>query len=592
MQRTTSQIVFTDKARCRDCYRCVRACPVKAIGVKDGQAFVVEDRCLSCGTCIRECPQKAKCYRNDVQRAMRLLAAEECAAASVAPSFAALCPEWKWKRLPSALRQAGFSFVAETAVGAYHVAAETAKIVADEPDRSHIASACPAVVTYIEKYQPALIEALAPVVSPMIAHARHLKQRLGDRTKVIFIGPCVAKKAEAERPENAGAVDCVLTFAELDELLKLSNVDLQECEESEFDEQPPGHSRFFPLPGGLARTAAMHTDLLDVNCLTPSGFEDVKAALEGIEGSVHPQMIEALFCAQGCINGAGIVEQDNVYERRGRVLEYARHPGNELATPAGFDLRLNNGLIKKYATDGKDLSNEFTEQQIQEVFEQTGKALEQDRLNCGACGYPSCRDKAIAVLRGLAEPQMCIPQMRRMAERRTDRIIETSPNGIVILDERLTIISMNPAFRKFFCCTDATCGKRISYLMDPEPFERLAADGEEMIVLTVNHEKYNVVCHQILYRLKEEQQYVGIFVNITNSQANEDKLRQLRSETAQQARELLDHQITMAQQIAKLLGESSAKGEQLVRHLLLYAADPPAGKDKDGPWVWNMQTSR
>lgn len=589
MHQTTSQIVFTDKARCRDCYRCVRACPVKAIGVKDGQAFVVEDRCLACGTCIRECPQGAKMFRNDLDRAVRLVAGPDRVAASIAPSFAALCPEWKWKRLPSALRRLGFAFVAETAVGAYHVAAETAAIVQQEPDRPHIASACPAVVSYIEKYRPQLADAIVPVVSPMIAHARHLKRQLGTGSKVVFIGPCVAKKAEAERAENAGAVDCVLTFREFTEWLDRAGIDVAECEESTFDEQPPGYSRFFPLPGGLARTASMRTDLLDMDCVTPSGFEDVKSVLEATETGLQPQLIEPLFCSQGCINGAGILEQDNVYERRGRVLQYARHPGNHIDSDAGFDLRLQ-GLKKNKPDGGNDLSKEFTEQQILSVLEATGKALAEDRLNCGACGYPSCRDKAIAVLRGLAEPQMCIPQMRRMAERRTDRIIETSPNGIVILDERLNIISMNAAFRRFFCCTDATCGKRISYLMDPEPFERLIADGEDMVVLTVNHEKYNVVCHQIIYRLAEENQYVGIFVNITSSQANEEKLRQLRSETAQQARELLDHQITMAQQIAKLLGESSAKGEQLVKHLLLYASDPPAAKDK--PWVWDMRVSK
>ncbi|HOA72239.1 MAG TPA: [Fe-Fe] hydrogenase large subunit C-terminal domain-containing protein [Phycisphaerae bacterium] len=589
MQQTTRQIVFTDKARCRDCYRCVRACPVKAIGVKDGQAFVVENRCLACGTCIRECPQDAKMFRNDLERAMRLLAGPDRVAASIAPSFAALCPEWKWKRLPSVLRRLGFAYVAETAVGAYHVAAETARVVESQPDRPHIASACPAVVSYVEKYRPRLTDTIVPVVSPMIAHARHLKQQLGAGTKVIFIGPCVAKKAEAERPEYAGVVDCVLTFREFGEWLDRVGLDPAECEESTFDEQPPGYARFFPLPGGLARTAAMRTDLLDVECVAPNGFEDVRSVLEATESGLMCKLVEPLFCAQGCINGAGILEQDNVYERRGRVLEYARHPGNEIDSDAGFDLRFS-GLNKPPLTESDDLSREFTEQQILAVLEQTGKAQEEDRLNCGACGYSSCRDKAIAVLRGLAEPQMCIPQMRRMAERRTDRIIETSPNGIVILDERLNIISMNPAFRRFFCCTDATCGKRISYLMDPEPFERLAADGEEVVVLTVNHEKYNVVCHQIIYRLPEENQYVGIFVNITNSQANEEKLQQLRSETAEQARELLEHQITMAQQIARLLGESTAKGEQLVRHLLMYASDPPASKDK--PWVWDMQVSK
>ncbi|GMU20531.1 MAG: hypothetical protein AMXMBFR13_06280 [Phycisphaerae bacterium] len=587
MIQTTTQIVFADKARCRDCYRCVRACPVKAIGVREGQAFVVEGRCISCGTCIRECPQGAKAYRNDIDKAARLLIEGGPVAASVAPSFAAVCSAWAWRRLPSALRQLGFTYVAETAVGAFHVAAQTARVVAAEPDRPHVCTACPAVVSYVEKYRPQLVDTLVPVVSPMIAHARQIRATLGPRTCVVFIGPCVAKKAEAERPGYSKLVHCVLTFRELFEWLEREDIELAECEESGFDDSPAGRARFFPLPGGLARTAALHTDLLARDCVAPSGFGEVSEALESTQGDSFPRMIEPLFCAQGCINGPGMPEPGNLYGKRAAVLEFVErsHPGPDEPLPDGVD------LAKTFTRDTLAGNEEFTEEQIRAVLEKTGKARIEDQLNCGSCGYPSCRDKAIAVLRGLAEPEMCIPRMRLLAERRTDRIIETSPNGIVILNEHLEIIHMNPAFRKMFCCSDAVCGRKISYLMDPEPFERLAIGGEEVIARTVKHEKYNLLAHEILYHLPAESQFVGIFVNITNNQASEEKLRQLQSQTARQARELLDHQITMAQQIAKLLGESTARGEELVRNLLQYANDPRTTAS-GRPMIWDMYTSK
>lgn len=587
MQQKPTQIVFTDKARCRDCYRCVRACPVKAIGVKDGQAFVVEGRCIACGTCIRECPQKAKAFRNDLERVSRLLEGGHTVAASIAPSFAVICADWAWKRLPSALRKLGFAFVGETAVSAYHVAQKTAEIVAREPDRSHICTACPAVVSYVEKYQPDLVKALVPVASPMLAHARHLKDRLGPQAKVVFIGPCVAKKTEAERPENTGLVDGVLTFTELFEWFDRRKIDLEACEESDFDEQPAGAARFFPLPGGLAKTASLHTDILASDCVAASGYEEVKEILRSVREDERPRVIEPLFCPQGCIDGAGIASDRNLYGRKMRVLDYA---SKNRGRPAETEPAEAGGLGKSFAAGEPAAAGRFTEEQIRKVLEQTGKVREEDMLNCGSCGYASCRDKAIAVLEGLAEPEMCIPYMRRLAEQRTDRICETSPNGIVMLDERLSILSMNPAFRRFFSCSNVVCGRRISYLMDPEPFERLASGEEPMVTVTVRHEKYNLVCHEILYKLPEEKQYVGIFVNITSSLANEEKLKELRSETARQARELLEHQVQMAQRMAQFLGESTAKGEDLVRHLLRLVSDPKG--EKDNRWLWDIYTSK
>ncbi len=570
------QVVFTNKARCRDCYRCVRVCPVKAIRMKDGQAFVVEDLCISCGTCIRECPQGAKTFRQDLEKARQIMAAKTGPlAVSVAPAFAAVFTEWERLRLPSALRRLGFTFVAETAVGAFEVARRTAELAAQQGDESRIMTACPAVVRYVEMYRPELVNRLIPVVSPMIAHARHLKNRLGPKAQVIFIGPCVAKKQEAARPELAGAVDCVLTFPELREWLTIAGIDLLRCEESNFDEQPAGSARLFPLAGGAAHTGGLETDVLSPRVITVTGVEDLGDVLDMIPNNANgPVLLEPLFCRQGCINGPALAgETTPIFARRQQLNTYAAsHPAK------GPRPDLPDHQLTTQFTGEPCWKNEVPESEIRRVLNLTGKTSPEDELNCGACGYITCRDKAIAVIRGMAEVEMCIPYMRRLAEQRRDRIIETSPNGIVIVDEHLNILNMNPAFRRFFMCSDAVCGKPISYLMDPEPFEQVAAGRTEKLETVVLHEKYALTCHQIIYNLPEDRQVVGIFVNITNSRDSQQKLDEMRAQTVRQAQDLLHHQITMAQNIAKFLGESTAHGEKLVENLRRIAQNEPSKK--------------
>lgn len=559
------QVVFTHKARCRDCYRCVRVCPVKAIRMKEGQAFVVDELCLHCGTCIRECPQGAKTYRQDLDLARRLVADRTGpVAASVAPAFAAVFSEWERRRLPSVLRQLGFTFVAETAVGAYEVARRTVELAAAQPGKDAIMTACPTVVRYIEMYRPELVDQLLPVVSPMIAHGRHLKNRMGSNTKVIFIGPCVAKKHEAARPEVSGAVDCVLTFPELKEWMALAGIELERCEESHFDEQPAGYARLFPLAGGAAHTGGLATDVLSSNIVTVTGVEELGDVLDTLPlHATGPILLEPLFCRQGCINGPAFSGVESpLFMRRQQVTGYASgHPANGLAPNLPPDQ-----LTTRFTCDPR-WNHGIAEPEIRRILGLTGKTAPEDELNCGACGYASCREKAIAVLRGMAEVEMCIPYMRRLAEQRRDRIIETSPNGIVIVDEHMTILNMNPAFRRFFMCSEAVCGKPIAYLMDPDHFEQVASGRERQLEMVVEHTRYGLTCHQIIYSLPEDRQIVGIFVNITNSRDNQQRLDEIRAQTLRQAQDLLNHQISMAQDIAKFLGESTAHGEKLVENL-------------------------
>jgi iron only hydrogenase large subunit-like protein/uncharacterized Fe-S cluster-containing protein len=568
------QVVFTLTARCRDCYRCLRVCPVKAIRMKNGQAYVDDTRCIACGTCIRECPQGAKSFRQDIEIVQRLVESERFVSASVAPSFAAVFTGWQRKRLPSALRALGFDYVGQTTQGAYQVSAHTARLMEGQ-DKTFIATACPAVVNFIEKYQHDAVDDLIPLTSPMTTHARMLKTNHGADSAVVFIGPCVAKKSEALRPEVAGAVDCVLTFKELTLWMEQRSIDLSMCEESDFDEKPIRNAQLYPLPGGSIRTSEIHDEGLDARIVRADGISSVKDLLTSLPRDGRYNLLEPLFCAQGCVNGPGIGSEKNIFDRRRDIIEYDHETVEGKAPPEIQDASLLAAAFKKV----NEQFPEASEEEIQAVLEMTGKSDPQQQLNCGACGYDTCRSKAIAVVQGMAEQEMCIPFMRRLAERRTDRIIDTSPNGIVILDADLAIISMNPTFKHFFSCSDAVLGRHISYLMDPAPFEKLVSGMTDSLDITVAHRPYNLLCRELIYILKEEKQIVGIFMNITTQQEQEKRLKDLRSQTVEQANELLEHQVKMAMNMAQFLGESTAKGEALVRKLLAMSENNEKGTD-------------
>ncbi|MBF0387441.1 MAG: 4Fe-4S binding protein [Candidatus Omnitrophica bacterium] len=571
MEQDIRQVIFTNAARCRDCYRCVRVCPVKAIKVAGNQARVDDDSCIACGTCVRECPQGAKTYRRDITAALDILASGAVVAVSLAPAFAGIFAEWEYARLPSALRRLGCRYVAETAVGAYLVARATAAAVKAGAARTHVCTACPAVVSYVEKYRPELAASLVPLVSPMAAHARHIKARLGAAVKVIFIGPCAAKKAEAGRSELKGLVDCVLTFEELDQLFRERGIGLDTCEESAFDEEPFGRARLFPVEGGAAATALAGTDALDDQVLFVSGFEEIRECLQLVNGKERPLVVEPLMCPHGCVNGPGIGREGNPFERRAKVIGYAAArrtvPGTE---PPELDLRTN---FKPRAA-----SAPASEERIRAVLDKAGKALKENQLDCGACGYASCRDQAAAVVRGMASGEMCIPHMRRLAEQRSDRIMETSPNGIVVLGQNLHILNFNPAFGVLFQAGPSLVGQHISRVVDPDLFERVASGQAEVAEAVRDHARRGVRVREIVYALPAEQQYVGLFINISSGAENAERLRQVKDETVLQARELHAHQIEMARNFANFLGEYTAKGELLVNKLLEAVKDKDQGK--------------
>lgn len=580
-----NQIIYTNEAKCQDCYRCVRVCPVKAIAMKNGQAQVKSERCIVCGTCIRECPQKAKTYRHDVEKVKRLLENNDTVYAMVAPSYYSIYNTWERKRIPSVLRKLGFKKIYEVSEAAYTVADETINYFDKCNSGGCIAGSCPVVVNYIEKYQKDLADKIAPVASPFIVEARGIKQT-NDEFRIVFIGPCIAKKAEAERSENIGLIDAVITFNELNDWIKQENIEIKEFEESSFNKLINSLSPSFPLVGGLIKT--LNNDRIkEDSVFSISGKDELFSTIEDIKVIKEKILIDALFCQSGCINGPGINSSVPVSSRKLEMKKYGEEAaGNEVES-----IRIKTETSAVISKNKSVYQHGYSDEEIKAVLEKTGKAEKEDQLNCGACGYDTCRDKAIAVLNGMAENEMCMPYVKRIAQQRTDKIIESSPNGIVILDEHLKILHMNPAFRKFFMCTNSIAGKNISYLMDPELFIQLKEGDQERIEKTVRYENYNLICHQLFYKMPAENQLVGVFVNITKNMADSDKLDELKQQTIFQAQELLNHQIEMAQKIAKYLGESAAKGEELVENLMRFSEDKTK-KRNSSEWLWDIYTSK
>lgn len=562
-------ILWTNPARCRDCNRCVRSCLVKAIRKEGHQANVVSEKCLLCGMCLRECPQGAKVYLDGTERVAAMIKAGTPVVVSLAPSYLAVFSPAEVRGLPGVLRQLGFALVTETAVGAELSARAARTLMEANPEGQYIYTACPAVVNYIQQKKPELSAALLPVASPMVAHARYLKLIYGRDTKVVFIGPCLAKKREALEEGDHPSVDAVLTFEELKNWLQRQKLNPRLAEESDLDDVLSVSAAAFPLSGGFAKSAGFSTDHLDRLMITTSGTEGVREALGYAAGSREPLVLEALMCSGGCLGGVGMGGQANHLALRRAFLSTL----DELAAYPALRPPLKAREIKL------DLSMDYCrvpaeavlpdESQIRQILARMGKHEPADELNCGTCGYNTCREKALAVLAGMAEIEMCLPYMRHYAEIKTDAIIQNSPSAIVILDRDLKIVHANPKFQEMFMTSDYCRDKHISYFISPVPFQRVLQGQIELFNETVNHNSYGLFCHQLIYKIgsEDDAQVVGILVNLTRSKKQESELDLLRRETLIRAEQLGDRQLEIAQDVTRLLGRSAAEASAILTAL-------------------------
>lgn len=409
MVPTIKSIVSTIGQKCRRCYSCVRECPTSAIRVEFGQAVVIVDRCISCGHCVKVCSQHAKNIDSELDKVINEYLPNGNIIAIVAPAFAASFPG-QFKKIPTVLRELGFKYVIETAFGADLISPVYKQYFENNKQKTIISSPCPAVYNYIEKYYVELVPNLAPIVSPMIAIGRYLKENIPEN-KIVFIGPCVAKKHEYEDPAVAGVIDAVLTFTELKKIIKLNEIDLGALTDSGFDPPYANMGKSYPLAGGLLKTADIRSDLLAKEVIVVEGKEKSKEIIGDISnGKIKSKFVDILFC-EGCINGPAIESELNYYSRREYIIDYIDQNSNNV------DKNVWKSTI--YNSRNLNLSREFTpqnkrrpmpsEEQIIAILSKTNKFVKEDELNCRACGYPSCREYAVAIGKGLAEEEMCLP---------------------------------------------------------------------------------------------------------------------------------------------------------------------------------------
>jgi iron only hydrogenase large subunit-like protein len=562
-------VMWTNAAFCRDCNRCVSVCPVKAVRKLKGQAQVVSERCLLCGICLRECPQGAKSYLKHGAEAAKLLAQGQPVIASVAPSYAAAFTPHEIRALPSVLRQLGFAQVTQTAVAAEWAAAKAREFAREHPGRHHLLGFCPALVSYILHYRPDLAGAIIPVASPMVLHARHLKL-VHPGSAVVFIGPCLAKKAEARLGHAAGSVDLVLTFEELRGLIAEAGVNLATAEESDFDDGWAEAGRYFPVEGGFARAAGLSADLLNLQVLSISGPDQVLGAIESLSSADEPCLLEALVCPGGCVGGPGISRPRNIHvlATKRTFLETLARQAKPVHQASSTGCSAAIGCAASYAP-APLADPPLDEAKIREVLVRMGKASAESEVDCGACGYPSCREKAKAVLRGMADEQMCMPLMRKYAEGEKHALIENSPNAMVILDRDLVIMHANPRFCEMFMTSLSCLGKRISYFMDDTPFARVQSGEIRLFDETVQHVAYGLTCQQVIYPLGGDEggQLAAVLVNLTSSKRQEADLDALRRAALQRAEEAIDRQVDLAQEMAKLLGRAAGDTRLILQQL-------------------------
>lgn len=410
--RINKPLVSTIKERCRVCYTCVRECPAKAIKIINGQAEVISERCIGCGNCIKVCSQNAKTFRREINLVNSLLENGHQVAALVAPSFPAEFQEiMNHRLLVSLIRAIGFNYVAEVAFGADLVAKEYEKLFHSEKEIPVITSDCPAIVSYIERYHPGLITSLAPIVSPMVAMARVMREKYGHDLKIIFIGPCIAKKDES--PE----IDASLTFRELREMLFNKKISTSDVLPSEFDPPHGGKGAIFPVSRGLLNTVGLHEDIFDRNIIIAEGRSGFQEAIKEFEnGNICQEHLE-LLCCEGCIMGPGMSPypffstSSKRFKKRASVSDYVMHKLETLDhVQWAKDIKKYSSLdfSKKFENLDKRLDRPG-DSEIQQTLAKMGKFEPQDHLDCGACGYDSCEDHAIAIINGLAEHEMCLP---------------------------------------------------------------------------------------------------------------------------------------------------------------------------------------
>ncbi len=535
------------KSNCKNCYKCIRHCPVKSIRFSGNQAYIIGTDCILCGQCFVVCPQDAKQIVDETEKAKVLLQSGDPVYVSIAPSFIANYKGIGIGTMREALQKLGFADVEETAVGASIVKTEYERMVRDENRDVIITSCCHSINLLIQKYYPTALPCLADVLSPMQAHCKDIKKRHPE-AKTVFIGPCVSKKDEAQR--IPGLVDAVLTFDELTAWLKAEKIELTPA----LDHDEHSRARLFPTTGGILKT--MTLDNPSFTYLAIDGTENCKDALEDIvSGKTHHCFIEMSACVGSCVGGP-VMEKFNRAPIQDfmAVSRYAGKEDFEVEQPDMLTLRKTFPEIDRGV-------NMPSEEEIRDVLRQMGKMKPSQELNCGSCGYDTCREKAIAVCQGKAEISMCLPYLKDKAENFSDTIFRNTPNGLIVLNEKLEVQQINKAAQKILNLRSPAdiLGDQVVRIMEPGDFIDVLNNGQSMHnkrTYLAEYEKY--VDETIVYD-REYRLLVCILRDVTEEETQREKKEDISRQTVEIADRVVDKQMRIVQEIASLLGETAAE---------------------------------
>ncbi len=620
--------LYTIKNNCQDCYKCVRRCPVKAIKIEDGSAMIVPDLCIACGTCYRVCPAKAKQARNDLTRAKHLVQSGKDVYVSLAPSWITEFEGVSREQMIAAIRRLGFRGVSETALGAEEVSANIAGLldkaandalqVSAAPDMSQtacgekdedasaerspertsgvredtdtgeatqvsavnrlfISTACPAVVEYINKYVPERTANLTKLTSPLLAHCRLLKTALGKDIEVIFIGPCIAKKIEADR--HPDLLSLSLSFTDLRQWLKDENIELKDIHTSVFDKfvmSKAEEGTAYPVEGGMIETLKPYEQSQKAYLMQITGIDNIKRELKNIreEALDRPVFIECLACEGGCVNGPCTSSKKSGLEKRVEILKESDFSGLAGKRSPSVDIRLD------YAPEAI-VQPKHDETDIKRVLASIGKYSIEDEINCGGCGYNTCRNFAKALLDGKAEPEMCVSHMKQQAQRKANALLRCIPSPIVIANARLSIMEYNDKFVETFWNEDEHAdiydqnnlhGADLRDFINFTNLFSASLDLEQDIHR--EHVRFNdKLFDVVVFNIDKKQIVGGIIEDVTNMEMKKEQI-------AEKAKEVIHKNLATVQQIACTLGEHMAETEVLLRSIAKdFAADDEQSSD-------------
>ncbi len=551
-------IIQFKKANCKNCYKCIRSCPIKAIAFKHEQAEIIEDECILCGKCLLVCPQNAKKVRSDIEKVKKYIENKEKVYVSLAPSFITAFKIQKSQQMISVLMKLGFYHIEETAIGAIEVSKEYEKLLVERKMHNIISSACPTIVSLIEKYYPENIQYIAPVVSPMIAHAKMMRAAYGADIKIVFIGPCLSKKGEYHDLQNDGAIDAVITFEELQRWIELEELEIDSDTEKETEEADEMIARFYPVPGGILKT--LNQDLgTDVKFISIDGIDRSISILDAIrDNEIKNYFIEMNACVGGCLGGPCTNPiKGGILKARENLMKYAEKASQAEKTIEKKELKIN--LYKRYIDKSK-INKEIEAEAIKEILYKTGKFTKEKELNCGACGYSTCREKAIAVYRHKAELHMCLPYMRERAESISNIIINSTPNGIIAMNQDFYIQEVNESALKLLGLQNQELiGRHIYDILNCTDFDVVKEKNRNILNQKHYYEQYDITVEQSILNIEEQQLIIIIIKDITQQEKQLEHIHQVRTDTVEIAQKVIDKQMRVAQEIASLLGETTAE---------------------------------